>query len=481
MKFDVTIIGAGIVGSSIALELSKYDLNVLVLEKENDVAIGTTKANSAIIHAGYDPLPGTKMARMNVLGSKLVKEYAEEMNFHYKNIGSLVIGNSKTDKALIDTLYERGVQNGVENMKVLKSREEIEALGEKNLAPDIDYALYAPTAAICSPWEMCLAFIENAVTNGVTLKLNAGVTAMEKKGDTFYLTTPQGVFESKYVINCAGVDADDVASMMEKNPLHIEAVKGEYYLLDKDQGTLVNHVIFQTPTKAGKGVLVSPTVHGNLIVGPNASQNDEKFSTKNTAAGLAYVKEKAVRSVPTINFFDNVRNFAGNRATIPGYDDFYIAESKEVEGLIHFAGIKSPGLSSGPAFGKEAVKILADKGLEMKEKKDWKVYRLPTFFKELSEEDKEALIKKDNRYGRVICRCETVTEGEIVAAIHSPVPATTIDGVKRRTNAGMGRCQGGFCGPKVFDILMRELHLPYDKVYQDREGSQVVVSKTKEN
>lgn len=481
MKYDVTIIGAGITGSCIAFELSKYDLSVLVLEKENDVSMKTTKANSAIIHAGYDPKPGTKMARLNVLGSKLTKENASWMNFHYKQIGSLVIGNKEKDGELIDTLFDRGIQNGVEGLKVLRTREEIEAIGEKNLAPDINYALYAPTAAICSPWEMALAYISNAVVNGVTLKRNCPVLGIHKEGDTFTLKTPEGDFESEYVINCAGVDADDVDSMVEKKAFTIKAVKGEYYLLDKDQGDLVHHVIFQTPSKVGKGVLVSPTVHGNLIVGPNAEGHDDKEEVRNTASGLADVRTKAVRSVPPINFFDNVRNFAGNRATIEDYDDFYIEESKTCPHFLNFAGIKSPGLSSGPAFGKEAVEMLKKDGLVFHEKKEYRRYSLPTFVKELKEEDKEKLIATDRHYARIICRCETISEGEILACLHSPVPATTIDGVKRRTNAGMGRCQGGFCGPKVFDILKEELHLPFDHIYQDREGSQVVVSKTKEN
>ena len=486
MKYDVTLIGAGITGCSIAYELSKYDLKVLVLEKENDVAMGTTKANSAIIHAGYDPLPGTKMARLNVLGSKLTKEYASWMNFHYQQIGSLVIGNKERDKKLIDTLYERGIKNGVEGMRILDGREAIEKEGEKNLAPEIDYALLAPSAAICSPWEMALALISNAVVNGVRLITSAPVTKIEKRGDSFFLDTRRGQFESTYVINCAGVDADEVDALVEKPTFHIRPVKGEYYLLDKDQGDLVSHVIFQTPSKLGKGVLVSRTVHNNLIVGPNAEEQDKdkdaqhNETVSNTLHGLAEVRKKAVLSVPSINFFDNVRNFAGARATIPGYDDFLIEESKEVPHFINFAGIKSPGLSSGPAFGLEAVEMLKKDGLEMAEKKEYHRYSLPTFFKELSDEEKEKVIQKDPYYARIICRCESISEGEILASLHMPVPATTIDGVKRRTNAGMGRCQGGFCGPKVFDILRNELHLEYDEVYQDRDGSKVVVSQTKE-
>lgn len=481
MQYDVSIIGCGITGASIALELSKYDLKVLILEKENDVAMGTTKANSAIIHAGYDPKENTLMAKENVLGSFMTKELAKKMNFHYKQIGSLVIGRKKDDKQLIDTLYQRGVNNGVPGLKILSSREEILATGETNLNEDIDYALYAPSAAIVSPWEMCLAFISTAVKNGVSLMRNAKVEKISYEDDHYVLKTTNGDYTSKYVINAAGLYADDVyASLLGHKDFEIEPVKGEYYLLDKDQGGLFKHVIFQTPSKVGKGVLVSPTVHGNLIVGPNAETIENKDKVNVTSNGLATVKEKSKLTSDKINLFDNIRNFAGNRAHIKGYDDFLIQESKEYKGFINFAGIKSPGLSSAAAFGPLCKEMLEKDGLEFIEKKDFEYYSLPSFFKDLSLEEKEEKIKEDDKYGRVICRCETITEGEIVASIHSLVPATTIDGVKRRTNAGMGRCQGGFCAPKVFEILKRELSLNYDEIYQDKNGSQVVVCQTKE-
>ncbi len=481
MKYDVALIGCGITGASIAMELSKYELNVIVLEKENDVAMQTTKANSAIIHAGYDPKPGTLMAKYNVMGSLLTKELAKKIHFHYSQIGSLVIGRKEKDKELIDTLYQRGVANGVEGMRLLTNREEILSLGETNLAEDIDYALYAPSAAIVSPWEMCLGFISTAVINGAKLLTSCKVEKITKEEDGFHLSTSKGEIVSSYVINAAGLYADDVySSLLGHKEFSIQAVKGDYYLLDKDQGKLFSHVLFQTPSKVGKGVLVSPTVHGNLIVGPDAQEIADKSRVNVTKEGLDTVKEKSKLTSEKINLFDNIRNFAGNRATIPGYDDFYIKESEEYKGFINFAGIKSPGLSSAAAFGSLAKEILSSSGLSFSEKKDFHYYELPTYFKELSLEEKEKKIKENPLYGRVICRCETITEGEIVDSLHTPVPAKTIDGVKRRTNAGMGRCQGGFCGPKVFEIIKRELHLPYSEIYQDKEGSQVVVSLTKE-
>ncbi len=484
MRYDVAIIGAGITGSSIAFELSKYNLKVVVIEKENDVAMKTTKANSGIVHAGYDPKPGTLMARLNIEGSQLIHELAPKLNFHYSQIGSLVIGSTEEDHAVINELFNRGVANGVKGLKLLKTQREVHLI-EPNINKDINYALYAPSAAICSPWELCLALAETAVINGVEFMRDSGVDDITKKGDVFEIKTSKGDVEASYVINCAGTHADDIYKLVLKEKADksftILPCKGEYYLLDKDQGYLVHTVVFQTPTKNGKGVLVAPTVHKNLICGPNADfEVASKDDTGTVQKNIDYVRSSALQSVPNIGFGSNIRNFSGVRATLKGLDDFLIEESKEVPHFINFAGIKSPGLSCGPAFGKEAVRILAKDGVKLAEKEGFKYYRLPTFFSNMSVKEKEEAIKKDPLFGRVICRCETVTEAEILASIHSPIPATTIDGVKRRTNAGMGRCQGGFCGPKVFQILMDELHLPFDKVYQDVTGSTICVSETKE-
>lgn len=486
MKYDIAIIGAGITGCSIAFELSKYDIKAVILEKENDVSEKTTKANSAIIHAGYDPKPGTKMARLNVRGSILAKEYAKKMNFPYQQIGSLVVGSSLADHKLIDELYERGVKNGVPDMKVLKSRQEILALGETNLAPEIDYALYAPSAAIVYPWQMCLSYAENAVKNGVEIKLDTAVIDITKKEDEFLIKTNKGDVKAQYVINCAGTHADEIYNLVLKgkkasDSFEITPARGEYYLLDKNQGNLVHHVMFQTPTEKGKGVLVSPTTNGNLIVGPDAAFGDStKDYVGNTQKSMDFVRKMSVRTAPNIAFGQNIRNFAGVRATIAGREDFLIEESKEVRGFINFGGIKSPGLSCGPAFGEEAVSMLKESGLVLEKKKTpYQWVRRPDFFKDLSDDEKVAKIKENPLYGQVICRCETITEAEIINAMHEIIPAHTIDGVKRRVNAGMGRCQGGFCGPKVFDLLQSELGLKWNEVYQDREGSQVVVSRTK--
>lgn len=328
---------------------------------------------------------------------------------------------------------------------------------------------------------MVLAFIQNAVLNKVELKLSSKVERIQKEGEDFLVKTTFGTIRTRFIINCAGLHADEISSLASgKKEFEIEAVKGEYFLLDKEEGDLVHHVIFQTPSKVGKGVLVTPTVHGNLLVGPNALDTPFKDRVNVTSFGLDEVRQKASLTTEKIDFSTNIRNFAGNRATIRGYDDFLIEESKTQKHLIHVAGIKSPGLSSAPAFGEEVVEILKKDGVSLEKKEDYSYHPLPTYFKELSLEGKDKKIKENSLYGRVICRCETITEAEIVNAIHSPVGATTIDGVKRRCNAGMGRCQGGFCSPKVFEILQRETGKKYSEIYQDRDGSPLVLSLTKE-
>ncbi len=483
MLYDVAIIGAGVTGCSLAFELSKYQLNVVLIDKENDIAMKTTKANSGIVHAGYDPKPGTMMARLNVEGCQLIHDLYPLMNFHYKQIGSLVIAWDEDGHKKVDELYERGLQNGVPGMKVLKTAEEVHAL-EPKLNPEIDYALYAPSCGVVSPWELALAMGCTAVKNGVRFLSDAPVLAIDSCEEGYLVHTKKEDVTARYVVNAAGVHADDIYRLVLKDradeSFKITPCIGEYYLLDREEGDTVSHVIFQTPSNLGKGVLVSQTVHGNLIVGPDANYNmPSKDYTGNTQKGLDFVRKMSSLTVKNINFRNNIRNFAGVRATIEGYDDFLIGVSPICKNFINFAGIKSPGLTSAPAFGKELVRILESLGETLVAKDNFEYYRLPGFFASMTDEEKEDLIAKDRRYGQVICRCETVTEGEIVAAIHEPIPATTIDGVKRRTNAGMGRCQGGFCGPKVFEILRRELGLNFDEVYQDVTGSNIVVEETK--
>lgn len=476
--YDVAIIGCGVIGAATAYALSRYDVKAVVLEAENDVADGTTKANSAILHAGYDPEPGTRMARLNVKGVAMAKEICQKLDVPYKQCGSLVLALSESELPHLQHLYENGVANGVPGLQLLTAEQTLEL--EPNLSPNVAGALLAPSAAIVSPWEYALAMAEVAVRNGVELRLRCPVTAIEHNDDgTFELATPTGKVHTKYVINAAGVNCETVHRMVDEPEFRVLPTRGEYYLLDKSEGTRVSRVIFQCPNELGKGVLVSPTVHGNLIVGPNAEVVEDPENVACTAAGLEYVASTARRSVPGINLGESIRNFAGIRANTDT-DDFVINEEKEVPGFIDLAGMKSPGLSSAPAVAEEALDILRAKGELKTEKADYKDGRTHVRFKYLTPEQKAELIAKNPAYGRVICRCETITEGEILDALHSEIPATTIDGVKRRAGSGMGRCQGGFCGPRVMELLCRELGMSPLDVLQDKDGTNVLVSETKQ-
>ena len=479
MGYDVIIIGCGVTGAATAYMLSRYNVKVAVLEAENDVAVGTSKANSAIIHAGYDPVPGTLMARLNVEGNKLVSEIADQLNVPIAHTGSLVVAFSESEMDHVRKLYDRGVKNGVPELYVLDREETLKE--EPNLSDEVCGSLYAKTAAVISPWDLTLAMAEVAVKNGVELFLNNRVSTIEKDGDEFVVTADNGnTFRGRYVVNAAGVYSDVVHELIGEKEFTVNPTKGVYFLLDKSEGSRVNHVIFQCPNELGKGVLVGPTVHGNLIVGPNAEPGTGRDDKSNTSKGLDFIRRTAMRSVPSIAFRENIRNFAGVRANTE-FDEFLIAESKSVKGFLNLAGIKSPGLTAAPAIGKYACGLLNGMGLDLVEKAEFDNTREIVRFRELSAEEKEELIKKDPRYGRVICRCETITEGEIVDSLHSVIPARSIAGVKRRCNAGMGRCQGGFCSPRVAALIARELGIDETQVLDDRAESYILVGKMKED
>ena len=414
------------------------------------------------------------MARLNVRGAELYKTPAPLLNIHYQIIGSLVVGRSNQDWELLQQLYDRGRANGVEGLELLDA-DQVHEL-EPNLREEISCALLSPTAAIISPWEACLAFAQTAVHNGAELFLEHEVQHIAPIDGGYRVTASGQTFDARFVINCAGVHADDVYELLQpEQSFTIEPVKGQYYLLDKTQGHLVSRVIFQTPNELGKGVLVSPTVHGNLIVGPDAQKNIRDKSDSTVASdNLAYIRRAAALTTDKVDYRENIRNFSGLRAKLQGFEDFLMEESKEYPGFFNFAGIQSPGLSCGPAFGEEAVALLQKAGLKLTPKETYEYLPLPKAFREMTPEEANAKIKECPQYGNVVCRCETITEGEILKAIHSPIGATTLDGVKRRTNAGMGRCQGGFCGPKVLEILTRALGCAPTDILQDQPGSNII-------
>lgn len=474
-RYDIAVIGCGVVGAAVARQLSQYRLSVCVLEKENDVAVGTTKANSAIIHAGYDPRPGSLMAKLNARGVELVKELAPKLHFPYQPIGSLLLAFTEENLETVEVLYQRGRHNGVPGLKIL-SADEVREM-EPNVNPEVKGALYAPSAGIVSPWRMALAFAESAVRNGVELRRNCPVTGISKTKDGYELDTPSGMISAQYVVNSTGVDAFTVACLLKQPTYKMKPSRGEYYLMDKCAGNTVHHVIFQCPTKVGKGVLVSPTVDGNLIVGPNAEPVEGSLDTGTTAEGLAFVRKMALLSVPGLNWRDSIRNFAGVRANT-NIDDFQIHWLEP--GFLDVAGIKSPGLSSAPAIGEYVAELLMRDGVKLLRKRDFQE-ELPEklHFKELSPEEKAQAVRKNPLYGRIICRCETVTEGEMVDALHSLIPPVSIDGIKRRCGAGMGRCQGGFCGSRVHEIIARETGMPMEDVMQDRAGMVIITGETK--
>jgi glycerol-3-phosphate dehydrogenase len=468
--FDVLIIGGGIVGASTAYALSKYRLSVAVVEMDNDVANGTTKANSAIIHAGYDPEPGTLMARFNLRGSVLARDICRKLDVPHRQCGSLVIAFSPEEDAALRDLLDRGRRNGVEGLELLDGRA-VRAL-EPQLNPAVTGGLLAPGAMIVSPWEYALAMMETALRNGAELYLNHEVRALSAQAGGWQVQTSRGNFEARYVINAAGLQGDLVHNMAAPPEFSLYPYRGEYYILDKTEGNTVNHIVFQCPSGAGKGVLVAPTVHGNLIVGPNAEPPLDREDTATTAEGQREVTERALKSVPSLNFRAAIRTFAGNRAS-PDAGDFIIREA--APGFFDAAGIKSPGLSAAPAIGEYLAELLGDRGLALEGRDDFTDTRRRIRFAELSPREKAELAAREPAYGRIICRCETVTEGEILAALEAPIPPRSLDGVKRRCSPGMGRCQGGFCGPRVLELLADHYHLDPTEILLDKEGTYMLI------
>ncbi len=473
---DIIVIGAGVVGCSIAQALSKFDCSVLVLEGGNDLSVGTSKANSGIVHAGYDAKFGTNKAKFNVLGNAMFDKLSADLDFPFKRNGSLVLCFEKENLFELENLKANGEKNGVSGLEILSAKEVLDL--EPNINKAVAGALLAKTGGIVSPYEMTVALAENSFENGVEFEFNAHVDDVKKQGDKFVLTTSdKKVFESKVVINASGLYADEINNMISENKLEIVPRKGDYMLLDKSYSNLAKYTLFQLPTKMGKGILVTPTAHGNILIGPTAKDMTDKEDKNTTKAELDEAFEQALLTMPSLTRKGIITAFSGLRAHATN-NDFTIGES-EVTGFFNACGIESPGLTSAPAIGLELANLVKEK-LSLKEKENFVEKRkgIP-HFASLSNEERAKLAKENPLYGNIVCRCEMVTEGEIVDSIRRPLGARDTDGVKRRTRAGMGRCQAGFCTSKVIEILARELEIDMTEVTKCGEGSNYIVGRTK--
>lgn len=477
IMYDVMIIGAGVSGSAIARELSRYQATICVLEKEEDVCCGASKANSGIVHAGYDAKPGTLMAKLNVRGNELMEQLSKELDFPFQRRGSLVVCLNKEDMPKLEELYERGIRNGVKELRIL-NREEVFKM-EENVSDEVVAALYAPSAGIVCPFGMNIALAENANVNGVEFCFDTKVLDIRKTRNGYELKTTKGIFQTRYIVNAAGVYADQLHNMVSEKKIHITARRGDYCLLDKSVGNHVGRTIFALPGKLGKGVLVTPTVHGNVIVGPSAVDVEDKDAVSTTRDGLDAVIAKAGMNVKNLPIRQIITSFAGLRAHEEGHE-FIIKEVEDAKGFIDCAGIESPGLTSCPAIGEMVAEMLKEK-MHLEEKTDFVATRKGILNpNELTLEERNELIKKNPAYGSIICRCEMISEGEIIDAIRRPLGAKSLDGVKRRTRTGMGRCQSGFCSPKTMEILARELGVNRFEITKSGGNSQLVVGRNKE-
>lgn len=489
--YDVVVIGGGVTGCAVARELSRYELNCCLMERAEDVCSGTSKANSAIVHAGYDAVPGSLKARFNVQGNAMMGDLSKELDFEFLRNGSMVLCFAEEDRPGLDTLYERGIANGVPDLRII-SGEEARAM-EPNLSDQVVAALYAPTGGIVCPFGLTIALAENACDNGVEFRLNTEVLDVagwkaeetgkeenqEEAAGGYVIRTNRGDVTARFVVNAAGVYADVFHNMVSRKKIEIVPRKGDYCLLDHEAGAHVSHTIFQLPGKYGKGILVSPTVHGNLLLGPTAVDIDDKERTATTAEELADVIRKSAVSVKNIPYNKVITSFSGLRAHEES-DDFLIGEVEDAEGFFDAAGIESPGLSSAPAIGVYLAEVIARKAKAEKKAQFTGTRKGIPQVSKLSFEERARLIKERPDYGTIVCRCENVSEGEIVDAIRRTLGATSLDGVKRRVRQGMGRCQAGFCTPRTMEILARELGRPMESICKNGPGSEILVTEKPE-
>ena len=473
---DIIIIGGGVIGCAIARELSRFSADILLLEKGNDVSVGTSKANSGIVHGGHDAYPNSKKAYYNVKGNAMFDQLSKELDFPFRRNGSMVLCFDEDLKCGLNDLLARGEQNGVKGLYIVDGDQARKM--EPHLSPNVVAALVIPSGGIVSPYEMTVAYAENACTNGVEFRFLSEVTGLSKQDGIFTVTCADGYSEqAKVVINAAGLYADEINNILCERKYHTQPRKGDYVLMDKSCGYLADHTLFQQPTKMGKGILVTPTCHGNILVGPTATDRDDKDDVNTTIEELGEAFAKALVSVPTLNKRNIITQFSGLRAHIPEND--FVVEESEVECFYNLIGIESPGLSAAPAIAVDVATWVSEK-LGLKLDPDFVATRkgIPQF-SHLSNVDRQKLIDQNPLYGNIVCRCEVVTEGEIVESIRRKPGAVDLDGVKRRTRAGMGRCQAGFCTPRIMQIIARELNIPLEDVTKRGGESRVVFGRTK--
>ena len=477
--YDIIVIGAGVVGASIARELARYKLNIAVLEAGSDAAAGSSGANSGIVHAGYDCKPGTLMARLNVQGNAMYDRICKELDVPFRRNGSLVLAFNDEDVFQLERLMVQGVKNGVADLRLLPANEVLEM--EPSINPGVVAALWAPTGGITSPYELTIAMAENAADNGVEFYFEHRVESIERKeNDKFRIITSRRDFVASCVINAAGVNGDVISKMAGDDSFIIHPRKGEYCLYDRKWGNMVSRTVFQPPSNMGKGVLVTPTVDGNLLIGPNAVDTEKRDDDCTSAEGLAFIYSKALESVPSLPGDGVITVFAGLIA-IADEGDFIVRPSGVSEKIIHAAGICSPGLTAAPAIAREVNAILTGICGPLELKKDFNPIRKGIKrFRDMDWEERMQIVKEDPKYGRIVCRCETVTEGEIVQALRTKLPVNTTDAIKRRTRAGMGRCQGGFCTPRIMEIIERELGIPMEYITKKGGSSRIVLGRIKD-
>lgn len=482
--YDLAIIGAGVVGCALSYTLSAYDLKVALIEKENDVAMGATRANTALIHAGFDPPPDSLMGKLNVEGNRLCYQLCRDLDVEHRQTGSLVVAFEEADLLTLEKLYDQGLANGCQGLEIIKGQEARKR--EPHLSDRAIAALWAPEAGVINPWEFALAMAEVAVRNGVTFLPDSRVSGLSDQGDHYCLSlehrgpggpsTGSSSLSARYVVNAAGLESDHIHNWLAPQAFEIQPTRGEYFLLDRSVGTLVKSILFECPTARGKGVTVSPTIHDNFLVGPSSYRVQDPEDTGVSRSVLDEVDRMAQALVPSLDVRASIRNFAGIRAN-SNLDDFFIQIS--ARNFLDLAAIKSPGLTCAPAIARYARDLLEEAGLAMEPKPHWRGGRKVIRFKTIPPEDRADFIRRNPLYGRVICRCETITEGEILAAMDREIPPVSIDGVKRRAGTGMGRCQGGFCGPRVLEILAREGGRSPLTIEEDGAGSTLLTGETK--